>query len=213
MAILDDLANKYLNTDLGDIFAKVGIDTLKITEINRQILKEVTLAQWLLESGRGNSELATKANNFAGLKWRNPDMKGFAEPLKIKVPSEDREVEFCQFSNIDAFLIGYWKFLTRSPYKGLEEHTNTPENFVGFIKTQGYSADPNYVIKVINLLPEAQKLLASAAGVVILTSPERLQLIRAPKEVAVGQIFSIEGVASLSDRGKVLTLTIDDKFP
>jgi hypothetical protein len=213
MAILDDLVNKYLNTDLTAIFSKVGIDTIKVSEINRQILKEVTLAQWLLESGRGNSELATKANNFAGLKWRNPDMKGFAEPLKIRVPSEDKEVEFCLFSNIDAFVMGYWKFLTRSPYKGLEEHTNTPENFIGFIKTKGYSADPNYVTKVIKLLPEAQNLLASAAGVVVPTLPEQLQLTRAPKEVAVGQVFSVEGVAALADKGKVLSLTIDDKFP
>jgi hypothetical protein len=213
MTILNNLINKYFNTDLATIFTKVGIDTLKITEINRQILKEVTLAQWLLESGRGKSELAIIANNFAGLKWRNPDMKGFAEPLKIKVPSEDRDVEFCQFPDIDAFFIGYWKFLTRSPYKGLEEHTNTPENFIGFIKTKGYSADPNYVTKVINLLPEAQNLLASAAGIVIITSPERLQLTRAPKEVAVGQVFSVEGIAAVADKGKVLSLTIDEKFP
>jgi Mannosyl-glycoprotein endo-beta-N-acetylglucosaminidase len=212
MATLDDLVKTYFNTDLELVFTKVGIDPIKISEINRQILKEVTLAQWLLESGRGKSELAAKANNFAGLKWRDPDMKGFAEPLKIKVPSEDRDVEFCQFPDIDAFLIGYWKFLTRSPYKGLEEHTNTPENFVGFIKTKGYSADPNYVTKVINLLPEAQNLLASAAGVVVPTLPEQLQLIRAPKEVVVGQVFSVEGVARLADKGKVLSVTIDDKF-
>ncbi|MBD2438395.1 glucosaminidase domain-containing protein [Nostoc sp. FACHB-110] len=212
MEKLDDLVTKYFNTDLGIIFNQVGIDTKKIPEINHQILKETTLAQWLLESGRGNSELAIQANNFAGLKWRDPDMRGFAEPLKIKVQSEVKDVEFCQFKDIDAFLIGYWKFLTRSPYKGLEEHTNTPENFVGFIKTKGYSADPNYVAKVINLLPEAQKLLASATGVVIPSVPEQLQLIRAPKEVVIGQVFSVEGKARLADKGKVLSVTVDDKL-
>nr|WP_292723478.1 glucosaminidase domain-containing protein [Nostoc sp. JL34] len=56
------------------------------------MLKEVTFTQWLLESARGRSELAVNANNFAGFKWRVPDMKGFAEPLKIKVTSELEEV-------------------------------------------------------------------------------------------------------------------------
>jgi N-acetylmuramoyl-L-alanine amidase len=41
-------------------------------------LKPVTLAQWMLESGRGSSNLAAKHLNFAGLKWRE-EMVGFIE--------------------------------------------------------------------------------------------------------------------------------------
>jgi hypothetical protein len=213
MPLLDDLVNNYSNKDLVKIFTQVGIESEKITDINRQILKEVTLAQWLLESTRAKSDLAVNANNFAGLKWRIPEMKGFAEPVKIKVPSEPEEVEFCKFTDIDAFIIGYWKFLTRTPYKGLEEYTNTPENFLGFLKAKGYSSDPKYVSKVVDLLPEAQKLLANAGGVTIPASVEQLQLIRVPKEVELGQNFRVEGVAPLTDSGKVLSIIIDDKFP
>ncbi len=213
MSLLDDLVNNYLHKDLTTIFTQVGIKSEKISDINRQILKEVNLAQWLLESARGESELAVNANNFAGLKWRDPDMKGFAEPLKMKVPSEPKEVEFCKFPDIDAFIIGYWKFLTRSPYKGLEEHTNTPENFLGFLKSKGYSTDPNYVSKVVNLLPEAQKLLANAERLVIPTLVEKLQPIRVPQEVEVGQSFRVEGVAPLADIGKFLSVIVDDKLP
>lgn len=183
MLLLDDLVNNYFNKDLATIFIQVGLQGGKISDINRQILKEVTLAQWLLESARGKSDLAVNANNFAGLKWRVPDMKGFAEPMKIKVPSEPEEIEFCKFTDIDAFIIGYWKFLTRTPYKGLEDYTNTPENFLGFLKAKGYSSDPKYLSKVVDLLPEAQKLLANAGGVAIPASVEQLQLIRAPQEV------------------------------
>ncbi|BBD68852.1 hypothetical protein NIES4072_38210 [Nostoc commune NIES-4072] len=213
MSLLDDLVKNYFNKDLATVFIKVGIANEKITEINRQSLKEVTLAQWLLESARGKSDLAVNANNFAGLKWRFPDMKGFAEPLKIRVPSEPEEVEFCKFTDIDAFIIGYWKFLTRTPYKGLEDYTNTPENFLGFLKAKGYSSDPKYVSKVVDLLPEAQKLLANAGRVTIPASVEQLQLIRAPKEVELGQNFRVEGVARLADSGKVLSIMIDDQFP
>ncbi|MFN6515239.1 MAG: glucosaminidase domain-containing protein [Nostoc sp. CreGUA01] len=213
MSLLNDLVSSYLQKDLKEVLTKVGIQSDKITDDSRQILKEVTLAQWLLESARTESELAIKANNFSGLKWRSPDMDGFAEPLKIKVPSELEEVEFCKFPNIDAFIIGYWKFLTRTPYKGLEDYTNTPENFLGFLKGRGYSSDPNYVTKVVNLLPEAQTLLANANGVAIFPAVEQLQLIRVPQEVEVGQSFRVEGVARLADSGKVLSIAIDDKFP
>lgn len=213
MALLDDVVNKYLSTDLETIFGKVGIDADKISEINRQILKEVTLAQWLLESARATSKLATTANNFAGLKWRDTDMKGFAEALKIKVPSELEKVEFCKFPDVDGFFIGYWKFLARAPYKGLEEHTNTPENFIGFLKSKGYSSDPNYVTKVVSLLPEAQQLFTSVSREFTSASVEQLQLMRAPKEVSVGQVFIVEGVARLTDKGRVLSVMIDDRFP
>lgn len=214
MALIDDLINSYFYTDLRETFAKVGLDSAKINDLSWQNLKEVTLAQWLLESGRGTSQLAIQANNFAGLKWRFPDMSGFAEPLKIKVPSEPQPVEFCSFSDVNAFILGYWKFLTRSPYKGLEAYTNTPEDFLGFLRQRGYAADPNYVIKILNLLPEAQKLLADVAQIVIVpTLPTQLDLISAPQQVEVGQSLRIEGVAKPADAGRFLAVVIDERFP
>lgn len=217
MALLDELVKKYITTDLKTVFSKVSIngleiDSSKINEINYQHLKEVTLAQWLLESGRANSKLAIDANNFAGLKWRTPDMNGFATAINIQVPSEPVPVDFCKFNNVDAFIIGYWRFLARSPYKGLEEHTNTPENFIGFLQRKGYAADLNYVNKVIRLVPEAQQLLANASGVVIPSVPEKLEVTRAPQEVELRQSFRVEGIASTADKGKVVLIKIDNRF-
>lgn len=216
MALLNELANKYATTDLNTVFTKISIngidiDSSKINEINYQHLKEVTFAQWLLESGRASSKLAVDANNFAGLKWRS-QMIGFATAINIQVPSEPAPVEFCKFDNVDSFIIGYWRFLARSPYDGLEEHTNTPENFIGFLQRKGYAADLDYVNKVIRLLPEAQKLLADANGVVVPTVPEKLEVIRAPQEVELRQSFRVEGVASPVDKGKVVLIKIDNRF-
>lgn len=216
MTLLDELVKKYAATDLNTVFSKVSIDankidSTKINEINHQDLKEVTLAQWLLESGRASSKLAIDANNFAGLKWR-PEMGGFATQINIQVPSEPAPVDFCKFDNVDAFIIGYWRFLARSPYEGLEEHTNNPENFIGFLQRKGYAADLDYVNKVIRLVPEAQQLLTNASGVVIPTVPEKLEVIRAPQEVELRQSFRIEGVASPTDKGKVVLIKIDDRF-
>lgn len=213
MALLDELVGKYAAVDLEEIFNAVGIAANKIHPVNRPALKEVTLAQWLLESARATSKLAMDATNFAGLKWRD-EMKGFATPILIEVPSEQVPVEFCQFQDVDAFLVGYWKFLTRPPYKGLEDHTKTPETFIGFLTRQGFAADPGYVNKVMKLLPEAQQLLINANRIGRLTQPldVTLQVTRIPQEVGVGQSFRVEGVAPPADSGKVLLIEVDDQF-
>lgn len=210
MALLDDLVNQYAKADLSSIFGIVGLTG--IAPDNHEDLKEVTLAQWLLESARASSKLAVEAKNFSGLKWRG-EMKGFATPILIKVPSESVPVEFCQFKDIDAFIVGYWKFLTRSPYKGLEAHTNTPENFIGFLQRKGFSADVSYITKVLQLRTEARNLLATASGIIIVPPPDNLQVTGFPKEVEIGQGFIVEGTASPSDRGKTLLIKIDDIFP
>ncbi len=184
---------------------------LKINSDHYLHLKEITLAQWLLESGRATSKLANEHKNFAGLKWRS-EMAPFASAKLIKVPSEPTEVEFCFFNDIDKFLRGYWKFLTRSPYKGLEENTKTPESFIGFIQSKGFAADINYISKVVNLLPEAHDLLLQANGFIVPSQPEILEVIGFPKEVEVGQGFKVEGTASALDAGKKLSVLIDDKF-
>jgi len=217
MALLDELKDKYAVADLENIFAHVGINSSKITPDRLKILKEVNLAQWLLESARGTSLLATTATNFAGLKWRlemdvvnSKTGKAFATKIDIKVPSEPKKEDFCQFENIDAFIIGYWKFLSRPVYAGLEDNTNTPENFLGFLQGKGYSTDPDYVKKVMNLVPEAQGLLLGIdAGAVVV---EKFNLLRAPEDVVVGQAFIVEGVANASFIGKTLEITIDNKF-
>lgn len=211
MSLLDDLVAAYAVADLEQIFTQVGIDIDRVKPDRRPALKEVTLAQWLLESGRATSKLSVEALNFAGLKWRS-EMKGYATPILIQVPSEAEPIEFCQFQSIEAFLIGYWKFLTRSPYVGLEDHTTTPSTFLGFLQRKGYAADVSYVSKVLKLLPEAQQLLMTASGVPMTRLPAKLQILRAPKEVEAGHSFRIEGTAALQDAGKVLLIEVDDRF-
>ncbi len=216
MTLLDELVKKYATTDLNTVFSKVSIDGIeidssKINEINHQHLKEVTIAQWLLESGRATSKLSVEANNFAGLKWRD-EMGGFAIKLNIQVPSEPTPVDFCKFDSVDAFIIGYWRFLARSPYEGLEAHTNSPDTFIGFLQRRGYAADLDYVNKVIRLLPEANALLVKENGIVIPAVPEGLQVTHFPQEVELRQSFRVKGVASTADKGKVVLIKIDSRF-
>ena len=199
MTLLDNLAKQYADTDLESIFTTVGIKSTKIDIARRQALKEVTLAQWLLESGRATSDLSIKCLNFAGLKWRS-GMTGFATPFLIRVSAEPVPVDFCKFNTVKEFIIGYWKFLTRAPYKGLEDHTKTPEAFIGFLQRQGYAADTNYITKVLKLLPEAQQLLAAASEIDISPAPRKLQILHAPTEVEVAQRFKVDEFPFLATR-------------
>lgn len=121
-----------------------------------------SLAQWILESGRGESLLAEQANNFAGLKWR-PEMKSHAEPMMIKVPSETLPVEFCKFKDIESFINGYWRFIDRAPYNGWGRKI-TAEDYIDHLWLSGYAVDKFYPQKVKSLFKEARKLLVDAGA-------------------------------------------------
>lgn len=122
-------------------------------------LRAVSLAQWMLESARGTSKLATLHNNFAGLKWRT-EMAPYA--TKVFYEAHDGGDYYCKFSSIEAFIKGYWAFLDRSPYKGWKTHTATPETFIRFIGPI-YTPSAGYADKVLALLSEAGGLLAQPA--------------------------------------------------
>lgn len=128
--------------------------------IRHSALRGVTLAQWMLESGRGESQLAQQHLNFGGLKWRQ-EMSGFASP--VNYTAHDGVDVYCKFATLESFVNGYWRFLQRSPYTGWEEHVEHAEDFIGFIGPI-YAAKPDYAERVLALLPEANQLLAAAAN-------------------------------------------------
>jgi Mannosyl-glycoprotein endo-beta-N-acetylglucosaminidase len=211
MSLLEDLVKAYAKTDLQKKFAEVGFKTNFINTINWPHLKEASLAQWLYTSANGTRELALTANNFANLPYR-PEMAGFADKISTKLdPDEPANSDFCKFSNVDKFITGYWKFLTRPPYQGLEENTNSSETFLGFITQQGFASDPGYVQKILALIPTAKALLVEANGGKVSPPPDQLTIVSAPKTVEVGVSFKITGTAKVADRGKTLTVNLGDQ--
>lgn len=123
-------------------------------------LKPITLAQWILESGRGTSKLAQEHLNFAGLKWRS-EMVGFATPVEYE--AHDSLDYYCKFRSLDDFIIGYWKFLSRNPYQGWENFAaESPEAFIRFIGPIFNPIGRTYVDRVLALVPEATMRLQEA---------------------------------------------------
>jgi murein DD-endopeptidase MepM/ murein hydrolase activator NlpD len=126
------------------------------TAIEFPQLKGITVAQWLLESGRGNSRLASEHLNFGGLKWRT-GMEAFAMPVEYQ--ASDGLDKYCKFENLEKFIKGYWHFLGRSPYEGWRNNVGSAEEFIGFIGPI-YAGDSHYISKVLNVYTEAKQLLA-----------------------------------------------------
>jgi len=145
-------------------------------EIQYPELRAVTLAQWMLESGRATSKLAKLHYNFGGIKWRR-EMAPYA--TRIQYEASDGVDYYCKFATIENFISGYWAFLNRAPYTGWEEHVDTPEDFIRFIGPI-YTPTRKYADKVLDLVPEAAELLNSAP------SPAPLAEARAVSDAAGG---------------------------
>ncbi|GAX36331.1 N-acetylmuramoyl-L-alanine amidase [Nodularia sp. NIES-3585] len=137
------------------------VKTYAETTVEFPQLKEITIAQWLLESAKGTSNLAVKYLNFGGLKWR-PEMEKFA--TSVDYEAHDGMDQYCKFESLNQFIQGYWHFLDRSPYKGWRNNVDSAENFIGFIGPI-YATDSNYVSKVLNLFTEGKELLADAGHI------------------------------------------------
>lgn len=124
-------------------------------DIQFPVLKPVTLAQWILESGYGRSRLAREHANYGGLKWRT-EMEGFATPVEYE--AHDGLDVYCAFADAAAFLAGYWRFLDRAPYAGWRDHADDPEDFIRFIGAT-YTPTHGYADAVLNLVPVARGFL------------------------------------------------------
>ncbi|MFN7089166.1 MAG: glucosaminidase domain-containing protein [Allorhizobium sp.] len=142
-------------------------------------LKIATLSQWIVESGRGSSPLATRYNNFGGIKFRER-MAGHAVPVDY-TGSDGETTTYCQFDSLDKFVAGYWHFIVSGPYEGWENYREDGPGFIRHIAPK-YAADPAYTSKVLAVFGEAGHLLSLAQAP---DDPGVDQVASTPARVAV----------------------------
>ena len=140
----------------------VGI--LKNTDIEFHHLKQVQLAQAILESGRGSSDLFRLHANPFGMKYRR-EMCGIAVPIQYS--AHDGDDVYCKFDTLQDAVDGYWVFIDRPVYSGWRTSVATEADYIEFIAYAGYvggddAAKQQYVDKVNGLLEEASALLSSS---------------------------------------------------
>jgi len=117
----------------------------------------VTLAQAILESDWGRSQLATLANNFFGIKaqsqpgpagvvWMNTREVTAAGEIVVSQP-------FRAYENPGQSILDHGLFLSQGPrYAEAMKHSDDPDLFAQLIQQAGYATDPSYASKLIKLM-------------------------------------------------------------
>ena len=134
-----------------EFIEKIGAYVQKYAPAYGICVHSPIIAQAVLESARGTSELAVKANNYFGLKYklgRCPTATG----IYYKVGSEQAkdgtytssQMRWCRFPDMDACVHGYFDFTNNAGYANLKGVTN-PETYLKNIKADGYATSLNYV--------------------------------------------------------------------
>lgn len=113
------------------------------------------IAQAILESGWGGSTLASKYNNFFGLKcggsWKGKSVNLATKEEYTVGTLTDIRANFRVFDSIEDGVKGYFEFINYSRYanlKGVEE----PEEYCRRIKADGYATSSTYVTNLMRVI-------------------------------------------------------------
>ena len=89
------------------------------------------IAQLLLESDKGTSELAINANNYLGLKYKSgrcPTAIGIYHKVGSEQTSDgtysSSAMRWCKFADLENCIIGYFDFISHSRYANLKGVTD-----------------------------------------------------------------------------------------
>lgn len=108
----------------------------------------ITLAQGILESGSGNSELSQKSNNHFGIKCGG-DWKG----KSVRYDDDRRRECFRKYPNASQSFHDHSEFLKRQRYAHLFQLRLTDyKGWAKGLKKAGYATDPKYPHKLIDLI-------------------------------------------------------------
>jgi flagellum-specific peptidoglycan hydrolase FlgJ len=118
------------------------------------VLPSLTIAQAILESGDGESELAEKANNLFGMKWNSKC--GYD---KINMPTKEYinnqwitiDAYFRKYSSIQESINDHAKLFHLTRYKKVLAATNYSEAAKAVYEA-GYATDPKYTTKLLSLI-------------------------------------------------------------
>lgn len=116
------------------------------------------IAQAVLESAGGTSELAVNAHNYFGLKYRK-DRCPTACGIYYKTGAEQNAdgsytssaMQWMKFPDMEACVKGYFDFINVPAYENLKGVTE-PREYLQRIKSDGYATSINYTDKLMNVI-------------------------------------------------------------
>ena len=141
-----------MNTD-----QKKFIDTLKpliVKYSGGKYCVECILAQAILESAWGKSQLATKYNNFFGMKTGR-SWKGEKAELSTKEEINGKLITvkgtFRAYPDIESGIAGYFDFIKAKRYANLKETSNYVE-YATKLKEDGWATSSSYTKSLITIV-------------------------------------------------------------
>jgi len=128
-----------------DDWSQLAIEQMHLHKIPASI----TLAQGILESGDGKSDLSRKANNHFGIKCHEWDGPG------VYQDDDKRNECFRKYKNAVESYEDHSAFLLRSRYSSLFELEITDyKSWAKGLKKAGYATDPGYADRLIKIIEE-----------------------------------------------------------
>lgn len=114
--------------------------------------RSIIIAQAILESGWGESELSTSASNYFGI-------KGEYKGEFVVVPTQEFldntwisvDEKFRKYPDLATSIEDYLDLMTLPRYQKVKDASNYKEAAVNLV-TAGYATDPNYSEKLITLI-------------------------------------------------------------
>ena len=121
-----------------------------------KILPSLTIAQAILESSWGKSELAVKAHNYFGMKWT----EGCGCSFYAKTTGEQRAdgsyykivAKFRSYKTMNKGLAGYYKFIDSKPWYNNLKGVKSYKKACKLIKEDGWATSINYTKSLIKII-------------------------------------------------------------
>ena len=115
-----------------------------------KIPASITLAQGILESGDGNSELAKKSNNHFGIKCHSN-----WEGDRVYHNDDKKNECFRKYNQVKDSFDDHSEFLLKPRYAALFEYPLTDyKSWARGLKKAGYATNPNYAKLLIKIIKE-----------------------------------------------------------
>lgn len=161
-------AISFKDLDSEEVIKKVGT-LFTEDQKNSGILASVSLAQFVLESGYGKSELAQNANNCFGMKtnlsgntWSGSSWDGQSKyTMKTKEYTNGQyatvDADFRKYSCVEDSITDHSAYLlgatngNKKRYEGLKSCVDH-KKAIEIIKDGGYATAPNYVDSILNII-------------------------------------------------------------
>ncbi|MBC9813244.1 glucosaminidase domain-containing protein [Crocinitomicaceae bacterium CZZ-1] len=173
---------EYINT-----WSPVAMENM----LSHKIPASITLAQGILESGSGNSELAREANNHFGIKCHNWTGE------KVYRDDDAKNECFRKYSNAELSFVDHSEFLTgRQRYAEL--FTLKADDYKAWakgLKAAGYATNPKYPDLLIDLI-ESMELYKFDE--LVLNSPGKATNVLAKKEKSQPEYGADKKVTTVS---------------